>query len=368
MRESEVRPEENLESRPLELSVIVPARNEEDCLGACLESLVRQSDPVPGSGWELGREWEILVVNDGSTDRTREIAAGFAGVTVLDAGEPEPGWTGKANAIAAGVQVARGRWLLFTDADTVHEPGHLSLAITEAKRHEVGMLSYSPRQIVTGLVQRALMPLIFSELAVLYSPAKVNNPESRFAAANGQFLLVRRDAYEKAGGHAAVMDAVLEDVELARIFKRRKLGLRFRNAPEAVATRMYRSFGAMWQGWRKNLSLLFGNPLMLAAWRLLDLALLVGLPFAAWFVNEQARSMTNLYWTHWYAMAVLLIWGRTLWRFYRRVARSHFPWGDVALSPLALPLFAVLLYQSWFDHTVKKQVVWKGRTYQGMKR
>jgi glycosyltransferase involved in cell wall biosynthesis len=348
----------------LVLSVVVPARNEEDCLGACLESLVRQSEV----GWELGREWEIIVVNDGSTDRTREIAASFAGVTVLDAGEPEPGWTGKANAIQTGVRAARGQWLLFTDADTVHEPGHLSLAITEAERHGVGMLSYSPRQEVSGLVQRALMPLIFSELAVLYSPAKVNNPESRFAAANGQFVLVRRDSYEKAGGHAAVMDTVLEDVELARIFKKRKLGLRFRNAPEAVRTRMYRSVGAMWEGWRKNLALLFGNPLTLAAWRALDLILLVGLPIAAWWVFGVAREVRGAMWMQWYWVAVLLIWVRTLWRFYRRVARSHFPWGDVALAPLGLPLLVALLWQSWFDHTVKRQVVWKGRSYNGMKR
>jgi hypothetical protein len=266
------------------------------------------------------------------------------------------------------VQAARGRWLLFTDADTVHEPGHLSLAITEAERHGVGMLSYSPRQEVTGLVQRALMPLIFSELAVLYSPAKVNNPESRFAAANGQFLLVRRDAYEKVGGHAAVMDAVLEDVELARIFKKRKLGLRFRNAPEAVRTRMYRSVGAMWEGWRKNLALLFGNPLTLAAWRALDLVLLVGLPFAAWWIYGVAREVRGAMWMQWYWVAVLLIWARTLWRFYRRVARSHFPWGDVALAPLGLPLLVALLWQSWFDHTVKKRVIWKGRSYSGMKR
>ena len=341
------------------LSVVIPARNEEDSLGACLQSLVVQSEP----GWELGREWEIIVVNDGSTDRTRAVAAGFANVTVVDAPEPEPGWTGKANAIHAGVKLARGEWLLFTDADTVHEPGHLSLAITEAGRHEVAMLSYSPRQVVLGLAQRALMPLIFSELAVTYSPAKINNPEHRLAAANGQFLLVRRDAYDKVGGHAAVMGAVLEDVELARIFKRRKLGLRFRYAPEAVSAKMYRSFGAVCEGWRKNLALLFGNSLTLAAWRLVDLALLVGLPFAAWWVFEESRHLKNLHWTHWYWVAVLLIWLRTLWRFYRRVARSNFGWGDVLLSPLALPLFAVLLGQSWWDHTVKKRVVWKGREY-----
>ena len=361
MEEIDLQAVEQTEGYPVLLSVVIPARNEEECLGACLESLVGQS--ALGPGWELGRDWEIIVVNDGSTDRTREIAGGFAGVRVLDAGEPEAGWTGKANAIATGVRAARGQWLLFTDADTVHEAGHLSLAIAEAERHGVGMLSYSPRQVVTGLVQRALMPLIFSELAVLYSPKKVNNPESRVAAANGQFMLVRRDAYEKVGGHAAVMDSVLDDVRLAEIFKRRKLGLRFRNAPEAVSARMYRSVGALWEGWRKNLALLVGNPLTLAAWRLLDLVLLVGLPFAAWWVWEVARYGKGAYWAQYYGLAVLLIWMRTLWRFYGRVARSHFRWGDVVLSPLALPLFAVLLYQSWFDHTVKKRVVWKGRAY-----
>ena len=145
-----------------------------------------------------------------------------------------------------------------------------SRAVIEAERHEVALLSYSPRQIVRGLWQRALMPLVFSELAVTYPPAKISDPESHLAAANGQFLLIRRDVYFKNGGHEAVKDAVLEDVEIARIVKRRRQGLRFRYAPEAVAARMYRSLGAMMEGWTKNLALLFGNPLAMAAWRVLD--------------------------------------------------------------------------------------------------
>ena len=173
---------------------------------------------------------------------------------------------------------------------------------------------------------------------------------------NGQFLLVTRAAYDAIGGHEAVKAAVLEDVELARLVKRRKLGLRFRYAPEAVSARMYRSFGAMWQGWAKNLALLFGNPLALAMWRLLDLALLVGLPLLAVFVYARATHL-------WLCVAVVLLWVRTLWRFYRRVGKSNFPAGDCLLTPLALPLFAALLYTSWFDHTVKKRVAWKGREY-----
>jgi glycosyltransferase involved in cell wall biosynthesis len=86
------------DTRPLTLSVIIPARNEDDCLGDCLGSLVRQQEEL----WELGVEWEIIVVNDASTDGTREIAASFAGVTVIDAPRLEKGWTGKANAAWAG--------------------------------------------------------------------------------------------------------------------------------------------------------------------------------------------------------------------------------------------------------------------------
>ncbi|MBV8116129.1 MAG: glycosyltransferase [Silvibacterium sp.] len=341
---------------PLKLSVIIPARNEEDCIGDCLGSLVCQSEP----GWQLGPDWEIIVVDDNSGDRTYEIAAGFPEVTVLHAPALPKGpgqmWTGKANAVWAGANAAHGEWLLFTDADTIHQPGHLSLAVVEAERHNVAMLSYSPRQIVTGIWQRALMPLVFSELAVTYPPAKVSDPETHLAAANGQFLLVRRDVYFRIGGHEAVKDAVLEDVELANIIKRRKLGLRFRYAPEAVSTRMYRSFGAMLEGWTKNLALLFGNPLALAAWRLLDLALLIGLPLLAWFFYQQNAQLVII-------GALLLLWLRNLWRFYRRVAKSNFPFVDCLISPLALPLFAVLLYRSWFVHTVTKRVAWKGRDY-----
>ena len=338
-----------------ELTVIVPARNEERSLGACLESLVAQTE----EGWLLGRHWELLVVDDNSSDRTAEIARSFAGVTVLAAAAPPTGWTGKANACWTGAQQASGQWLLFTDADTEHAPGSLSRSVVEAQRYSVGMLSWSPLQRVTGVVARMVMPLIFSELATAYPPKLVNDPEHRIAVANGQFLLVRRDAYRQIGGHAAVAASLVEDVDLAFSIKRQRLGLRFRYAPEMVSARMYRSVGELWEGWVKNLALLIHNALPLALWRLLDLMLVVLLPLLAlgyvWQpiggVQPLARAL------------ILLIWLRTLWRIWRRAARSNFAAADVALCILGLPVFAALLINSWYAHAVFHRASWKGRVY-----
>jgi glycosyltransferase involved in cell wall biosynthesis len=340
------------------LSVIVPARNEEANLGACLESLLAQDD----SFFKLGVDWELIVVDDDSADRTRviaeEAAAGREGMRVLEAPALElqatkRAFTGKTNACWAGAQVAAGRWLLFTDADTLHEPGDMVRAMHEAERYHAALLSYSPRQIVRGFWQRALMPLIFSELSSVYPPAQVNDPDNKLAAANGQFLLVEREAYFAVGGHRMVGRSVLDDVDLAYHVKRSKRGLRFRYAPDALSTRMYRGFGDMVEGWTKNLVLLFPHALGLAAWRLLDIALLL-LPVLLW---------VNPYLVLWQKGAILLIWLRTIWRYYSRVGRSNFGAGNCAISVFALPLFIWLLVRSWVQHRVFHRVGWKGRSY-----
>jgi len=335
----------------LRLSVLVPARNEEASLRDCLASLVVQSEP----GFELGREWELIVIDDFSKDRTREIANGFNRVQVLEAAPLLKGWTGKANALWTGAREAEGEWLLFTDADTVHEPGNLRRALHEAEKYKASVLSYSPRQVVNGFWQRAVMPLVFSELALVYSPKLVSDPASKIAAANGQFLLFSREAYQRIGGHEAVRSDVLEDVRLAELAKRAGIGLRFRYAPDAISTHMYRSFGAMAEGWTKNLALLFGNPLQTALMRFLDLMLLVVLPLLAlvYWWNPVAR------------WGLLLLALRRVWLFYARVAKSNFSAPACALTPLGLPVYIALLVASWYRHRIVKSVCWKGRNYAG---
>ena len=341
----------------LRLSVIVPARNEERCLAKCLESLVSQSEET----FWLGREWELIVVDDGSTDRTREIAEGFhgyEGVRVLEAPALDLSaqtrvFTGKTNACWFGAEAARGRFLLFTDADTVHEAGDLLRALEEIQARNVGLLSYSPRQVVSGFWQRALMPLVFSELASVYRMADVNDPNKRLAAANGQFLMVGREVYFAAGGHRGVGRSVLEDVELAYAVKRAGKGIWFRYAPDALSTRMYFGFSDMVEGWTKNLALLFPHALTLAAWRLLDIGLLM-LPILL---------IPLRYLAMWQQGVILLIWARTLLRYYTRVRRSNFSPLDCAVSVFALPLFVGLLVWSWVRHRVLHAVAWKGREY-----
>ncbi len=345
-------------ARKFELSVILPARNEERSLPECIASLLAQSEP----GFALGKQWELLIIDDDSSDQTGAIAAQAAkthsGVTVVQAPPLDQtdrgGFTGKNNACWAGAQRAEGRWFLFTDADTIHEPGDLSRSIREAEKYKVALLSYSPRQIVAGFWQRAVMPLVFSELSSVYPPKQVNDPTRRIAAANGQFLLVEREAYFAVGGHRAVGLEVLEDVALANRIKRSTGKIRFRYAPDALSTRMYRTLPEMIEGWTKNLALLFPRPVYLALWRILDVALYFGIPWLA-------LAMPYLF--TWQRLALFLIWVRTLWRFYARVGRSNFPALDCAISILGVPLFVYLLIRSFIDHRINKRLHWKGRSY-----
>jgi len=325
-----------------EVSVIVPARNEEACIAGCLRSLIGQQ----------GVKYEIIVVDDGSTDATRAIASQFP-VRLVDAGLLPAGWSGKCNAAFTGAKLAPGTWLLFTDADTTHTASSIAAGLQEAEQFGAALLSYSPKQHAQGFAERALMPVVFAELARTYPPKLVCDPASPIAAANGQYLLIRRDAYDAIGGHAAVAYAILEDVELARRAKRAGYGLRFR-VSDVLSTRMYRSFPQMWEGWTKNLALLFPHPRRLAALRLLEFLAIAGCSAAA--VRSAAAGKKSTAATE--AALAALLWAALL----RRITRAHFDPLSNTLAIFGLPLFALLLLNSDISHK-RGRVSWKGREY-----
>lgn len=345
-----------------EVSVIVPARNEADCLADCLRSLVGQP----------GASYEVIVVDDYSTDGTRAIAESFSApnlsqeihtsnvpgssypaVRVITADALPPGWSGKCNAALSGAKVAKGKWLLFTDADTRHSGDSIARALREAQEYGADMLSYSPKQEVASFAERALMPVIFAELATQYPPKAVSDPKSPVAAANGQYLLIKREVYDTVGGHAAVAMTILEDVALAKLIKRAGYKLRFR-VSDAVTTRMYRSVPQMLEGWTKNLALLFPHAPSLAMLRTAEFALITGGALAALTAGlERKPSM---------AAAATAVAGSTWLFFLRRIRRAHFDWVSNALAIFGLPLFAVLLLNSDISHR-RGSVRWKGREY-----
>ena len=327
-----------------EVSVIVPARNEAACLGECLRSLVTQE----------GVSFEIIVVDDHSTDATAAIAATLP-VQVIAADPLPHGWSGKCNAAWSGAKIAKGKWLLFTDADTKHAANSIVTGLREAIERDAGLLSYSPKQEVHGFAERALMPVVFAELAKTYRPKEVSDPASPAAAANGQYLLIRRDVYDAVGGHAAVAGAILEDVELARRVKRAGYRLQFRLA-DVVSARMYRSFPDMWEGWTKNLALLFPHPARLAFARMREfslIALCVVVANLRWIGGDRLTGGIAA------GIAILL-----LAVFWNRIRRAHFDWLSNTLAIFGLPLFAILLLNSDISHK-RGSVKWKGREYGG---
>src|SRR5579863_8842715 len=332
-------------SEGLDVSVIVPARNEEACLGACLQSLASQA----------GVNFEIIVVDDGSTDRTAEIARSFHGVRVVSPGPLAPGWTGKNNALVAGAKEARVQWLLFTDADTVHRAGSLARSMSEVRERGVALLSYSPEQEVHGIWEKAVMPVIFAELASTYRPSEVSDPASPAAAANGQYILISREAYDEVGGHTAVATSLLEDVALARAVKASGRKIFFRYGGDAVRTRMYRSFAQLKEGWTKNLVLLFRSPMQLALLRLTEFVLIVCSVAIAIATSLRGK---------WYPAGVVLVVPTVLYGFFfQRIRRAHFSWDANLLAIFGLPLFSYLLLRSNMAYE-KGTVSWKGRSYE----
>lgn len=326
------------------VSVIVPARNEEANLGACLRSIVSQT----------GVSFEVIVVDDGSTDGTREIADSFAEVRTIAAPLPPSGWTGKNNAVVAGQKIAHGEWMLFTDADTVHLPGSLARALEEAKQHGVALLSYSPKQVVHGFWEMAVMPVVFAELASSYRPSEVSDPASPAAAANGQYILVSREAYDAAGGHAAVATSLLEDVALARTVKASGRKIRFRFGGDAVRTRMYRGFAQLREGWTKNLVLLFPAPGRLALRRAVEFLSITICSAAAIAAAVEGKPQISI--------GLLCVSLALFGRFIARIRKAHFSVVSTALSLAGLPVLAYLLLRSHLFH-LKGAVTWKGRTY-----
>ncbi len=240
--------EEPLTAGPL-VSIVLPARDEERGIAGAVRSHLDQTY----------HHIELLVVDDQSGDRTATAATRAAEGDArfrLIVGEPLPnGWVGKSWACWQGARVARGDWLLFSDADVLHDPQTLGHCLALATRLGRGGLTLSPRVDVATVAERLVMPAAATLIQNVLAPGfLVRSPRSQIVMAAGAYLLVRRDVYDRFGGHAGIGRHMVDDMALAQAVKRDGGLLVPADGTDLIRLRMYHDAAAMWRGWRKNAS------------------------------------------------------------------------------------------------------------------
>jgi chlorobactene glucosyltransferase len=328
------------------VSVIIPARNEQEDLGACLDGLLAQSYPA----------LEILVVDGGSVDGTRRVAeARQPRVSLLEEPPLPEGWVGKSWACWNGALQARGEYLLFTDADVRPSPEAVWSAVDWALRDQADLVTFGSHIEMVGVWEKIVLPFYIQMVLTYFRTPRVNRANSKAAMANGQFLLVRRTAYEEAGGHRAIHDRILEDVALAQQFRRAGKMLRVAWTPELVSTRMYQAREDMYDGILKTVSgvrfsaarqVAFASGLVAFYWlplALLPLGLLTG---SIWVTSFGALLWVALFGKH---VA------------FNRAAKASAVYG--LLFPVAVGYYLVLVLVALGRGIRGRPVEWKGRAY-----
>jgi chlorobactene glucosyltransferase len=333
------------------VSLLVPARNEARSIEGCVRGLLAQDYPA----------LEVIILDDESTDDTGEI---LKRLTTEDArlrvihGQPlPPGWLGKNWACQQLSQAASGEYLLFTDADTCHDPLMLHDSIAAALATNADLLSGMPHQEVKTWSEQLLVPILAWSFMAFIPIALAERVRAAFLSVSiGQFLLFRRSAYDQIQGHESVRDKVVEDFELARKIKKAGLQWRFVDATPRIHCRMYHNFREVFNGLSKNLYVVFGNIFFFAlAWtalvisflepQLILLLALVGVVLPIKLVLLSVLAIGQ----------AILLWGLTDLRF-------GFPIKQAALYPLTIVLSVLIGLRSMFAHTFKRGVTWKGRS------
>ena len=246
------------------VTAIIPAKDEEATLADCLGSVQAQDYP----------NLEILIVDDRSADATPEVAARIAAsdprVRVVTITDLPPGWTGKTHALHVAAGQARGDWFWFLDADTRHEPPSLSIVLEYARTHDAQMASLLPELRCETFWESVVQPLAGVVLIQNFPLFWCNDPAKKLAFANGQYILIHRDAYAKAGGHEAVRDKFVEDIYMAKRVKEVGLSSRTAIAHGIGSTRMYTSLPQIVRGWSRILYDALGRSPLRLAWQGLD--------------------------------------------------------------------------------------------------
>ena len=354
-------------SNPPLISVCIPARNEERNIRACAKAVLDQDYP----------NFEVIVLDDRSTDATLQILENLAKdanlrkipFQIINGSDLPEGWAGKPHALyqaSASARAAENAWLCFIDADTFLAPETLSSCYAKAIETKADMFTIMTFQILGSFWEKTVMPLVMTALSVGFSPRKVNDPSTKDAIANGQFIMIKRSTYDAIGGHESVKDSIVEDRDISAQVKWNGHRLIVADGMRMAKTRMYTSLPEMWEGWTKNIFLglsdragllwlgAFGAFVAVSASLFLPIWPLLGL---IWYLSGGP----------WMAIAVVieafLLWAYLIYM-RARVSKNMeiSPWYALT-TPLGAGVFAAMMFTSAWKVVSHKGVTWKGRTY-----
>lgn len=335
------------------VSILIPARNEEKSIRRCLRALMRQDYP----------NFEIIVLDDNSTDETSKAVSDFAEKNKkvkLISGKPLPeGWLGKSYACQQLSENAKGRYLLFTDADTLHFKNSVSSAICALEKNKIDALSVFARQITVTIHERMMVPFgNFFLMTFLPLILILKSKSPLFCAAIGQFMLFKSEVYKKIGGHESVKKEILEDIYISKQVKRHGYKFMIFDGNNNYYCRMYKNLNGVVKGYSKVLAAVFDynifnhcfmNLLVFS----LFLAPFITLPLAIFIFN-------------WPPIVITLLTGQIFVSIIMKIIstirfKSRFV--DIFLFPLSIVYMLLISTHSLVKSKCASGVQWKGREY-----
>ncbi len=340
-----------LEPAPL-ASVIVPARNEEINIKRCINSICKQTYP----------HLEVIVIDDGSTDGTasivKKLQKEYPSVTLIRSRPLADGWKGKSWALHQGFNHCKGEWLLFVDADTVLKPTCLADSLSFAIGGRIDMLSMMLEQELRTAWQKIILPVVYQWFSTRFSLGKVNNPEDKQALAVGQFMLIKREAYVKIGGHKAVRSKILENCELVKTAKEARLSYKLVGGKDLASSRIYESFWEIWEGWERLFIGHSGKTLK----GLITAILIIGLtsiaPFSSLIFDLVTLNFNPVLNTVVAIQLILILFYRSLMNYTLKIPQWY-----TLLHPIGGLLAVGICFRAIWDLITGEKIQIKGRTY-----
>jgi chlorobactene glucosyltransferase len=336
------------------VSVLIPARNEEKSIRECVDSLVNQNY----------QNLEIIILDDNSTDKTFEILQSIKSNRLrIIQGKPIPdGWIGKSWACQQLSECANGDLLFFTDADTIFDKETLTHAVSAMQSSQADLISAIDKNQVKTIGEKFTVPfIVWSIFTILpLALAYIFKRSKRLCAANGKFMLFRKEAYRKIGGHAAIKDNAIEDVAIAKLIKAQGGRWRMLDASNLISARMYHSFTEAMQGFTKNFFALFGYKILIALFVWIWIGIITYVPLA----RTGLGLMNNNYDAEFLYSVI-------------SVTATCFLWVLMSVK-FKLPLYQFLLYPVTIGTsifiglrsmilTIANRTVWKGRRLKSAK-